>query len=522
MLKIMNKTKLLIMFFVGLLLVGSVNAADKYVSVTGAGSHNGQLGNEWTLQEAVANAVAGDTVHVAVGFYNLTAALNFNKDGTASNPITWTGVISDYDLGVSSSSADGSQSTVLRSTFINNGAINMNGDYNIFKNMVFQQDTVGKVLMYVSGNYVTLDSTASKYPSNVGSSSNHLILVYGTHVTFKYSSFYNGPRTIIWVRKNSGTQGDYFTMEYCTLKGASNHAPIQIMPDTGLTNSPLIQGTILRNNYFVDNPYAHSIYLRHTQNFKIYNNLFVNSGGRYGTPVNVQTHSAEPFDTYNANGLIAYNTYVADGYSTPQEFIHHFGNMNNVSMYNNLAVFSSVSTVYRSGCVNNTVSAGLNWKSDYNMFYAENDPTWTSSKNSEWNNDASCGRTTYSWAQTKSVLGFDVHSVVGVLPQFVNAEARDYHLKSTSRGIGEGIPLASLGITTDKDGNPRDPIHPTIGAYEYVDGAALSIVFHPADTSQNGCIDLGEISEYVNLWLSNQGVTLESVSGAVNLWIGGC
>jgi hypothetical protein len=58
-----------------------------------------------------------------------------------------------------------------------------------------------------------------------------------------------------------------------------------------------------------------------------------------------------------------------------------------------------------------------------------------------------------------------------------------------------------------------------IGALPCID----SVQFNPADNSPcDGCISLGEISEYVNLWLSNQGVTLENVSGAVNLWIGGC
>lgn len=64
--------------------------ADRYVTVTGAGSHNGTIGNEWTITEAFTNAVAGQTVHIAAGDYgsvNCTVA----NDGTATDPIKFIG-----------------------------------------------------------------------------------------------------------------------------------------------------------------------------------------------------------------------------------------------------------------------------------------------------------------------------------------------------------------------------------------------------------------------------------------------
>jgi len=50
-------------------------------------------------------------------------------------------------------------------------------------------------------------------------------------------------------------------------------------------------------------------------------------------------------------------------------------------------------------------------------------------------------------------------------PQFVDLAGKDYHLKSTSPAIDKGV---NLGVTTDKDGNPR-PVGrgPDIGAYEF-------------------------------------------------------
>jgi hypothetical protein len=97
------------------------------------------------------------------------------------------------------------------------------------------------------------------------------------------------------------------------------------------------------------------------------------------------------------------------------------------------------------------------------------------------------------------------------------------YLQSTSPAINQGedirVLVESFGLPwTDINGNPRDGT-PTIGAYEYVDG---SVTYHPADLNQNGCIDLGEISEYVGLWLNGSGVTLSQVSEGVNEWMKGC
>jgi hypothetical protein len=44
----------------------------------------------------------------------------------------------------------------------------------------------------------------------------------------------------------------------------------------------------------------------------------------------------------------------------------------------------------------------------------------------------------------------------------------------------------------------------------------------PPDDNNDGCVSLGEISSYVNLWLNNQGVTLDQVSSGVLWWVHGC
>jgi hypothetical protein len=108
-------------------------------------------------------------------------------------------------------------------------------------------------------------------------------------------------------------------------------------------------------------------------------------------------------------------------------------------------------------------------------------------------------------------------------PEFVNIATHDFKLQSTSPAIDAGVTLETP-YNFDRDGvyRPQGTAW-DIGAYEYVGGTVSCVSVSPADNSPcDGCISLGEISEYVNLWLSNQGVTLENVSGAVNLWIGGC
>lgn len=69
--------------------------ATHYASPTGAGAHNGSRGNEWTLAEAYANAVAGNRVQFAPGTYVArsggvrTQAFTPRNNGTAAQPIVF-------------------------------------------------------------------------------------------------------------------------------------------------------------------------------------------------------------------------------------------------------------------------------------------------------------------------------------------------------------------------------------------------------------------------------------------------
>jgi hypothetical protein len=63
---------------------------DRYVTVTGAGSHNGTLGNEWTLSEACTNASSGMCVWIEKGDYGSGNFIIANN-GTADAPIQFIG-----------------------------------------------------------------------------------------------------------------------------------------------------------------------------------------------------------------------------------------------------------------------------------------------------------------------------------------------------------------------------------------------------------------------------------------------
>jgi hypothetical protein len=65
---------------------------ERYASVTGAGSNNGTLGNDWTLAQAIAGVSSGQRVNLQAGTYsNTTTNLTWSTAGTSSAPIQWRG-----------------------------------------------------------------------------------------------------------------------------------------------------------------------------------------------------------------------------------------------------------------------------------------------------------------------------------------------------------------------------------------------------------------------------------------------
>lgn len=81
--------RFLIIFFICI----SVNAQTRYVTATGAGSHDGTSeANAWTLAEAFTNAAAGMTINCKAGNYG-ALQLTLTTSGTQANPIIFRGYI---------------------------------------------------------------------------------------------------------------------------------------------------------------------------------------------------------------------------------------------------------------------------------------------------------------------------------------------------------------------------------------------------------------------------------------------
>lgn len=447
---------------------------DLYVTPTGAGTHSGaDLSNAMTLQEAVSAAVAGDTVFVQKGLYPLVSNIVFSNSGTAANPIVFRGVRADENERTASST----NNTVIRQdNSTTNGAISISGDYITFDNLILLEQYPKNLLsVSSSSDHFKMDSVVTQYPSNVGSSSNHAVLVKGTNTQFYYCYFWRSPRTIVWVESMPNNNCNNFIADYCTFDDYSNHYAIQCMPATSGSGNPdtndpqtyYLLGGRISNCLFINGNWDSGIYIRHVKDYKIYNNLFVNGGSYYGVINFEATNGSVSSPAYDANSIFAnntiYDTRAGTGVwnSGTNELVGHgFTNMQGWTFANNLVSAQNATYLYRLITGRSTSGCAQYEYVDYNMYYLA---LQTAGITSIYPN-ASCVSTTYTWAQWKSTLGFDTHSIIDTNPNFVNPTTDpatwDFHLGTQRLGTN----LSAWGITTDRDGVTRT--NWTIGAYE--------------------------------------------------------
>jgi len=94
--------------------------AEKYVTVTGGGLHDGSSeANAWTFDEAYANHSAGDRINMKAGTYTITQVMSVWQNGTNSSPISWRGyktTIGDLDSRPTSQLVDGTDLPLIQTT----------------------------------------------------------------------------------------------------------------------------------------------------------------------------------------------------------------------------------------------------------------------------------------------------------------------------------------------------------------------------------------------------------------------
>jgi len=128
---------------------------ERYVTTTGAGSHNGTSeANAWTLTEAVANAAAGQRINIKAGTYaNTTTDQNFAANGTTTAPIWLRG----YNTAIGDLDAD--FTTAKPAITFTTGRLLITGNYYFISNLNISgaQVTNGQVRLGAGGDRYCFD-----------------------------------------------------------------------------------------------------------------------------------------------------------------------------------------------------------------------------------------------------------------------------------------------------------------------------------------------------------------------------
>lgn len=143
-----------------------------------------------------------------------------------------------------------------------------------------------------------------------------------------------------------------------------------------------------------------------------------------------------------SNVILAYNTvWVGVSNSGSTAIDVNWGS--NLQFFNNIALNTGGGWVKEISGYSTTSNVPV---SDYNLYYGNSSYPFYYVK------------TMSGLSDVVAMTGLEQHSV-SFYPALVNMQSNLSHLD------GAGIPIA--GLTTDINGNPRDPSHPDIGAYEF-------------------------------------------------------
>ena len=512
--------KKLLLMLILLLLVGSVSATDWYVDNAVSVNGNGQSwSNAWKNLSSINWSVLqpGDTVYISGGSTEKVydEQLNIMKSGSPNNRIKITKGVDEGHNG----------KVVIKQIRI------WNQKHLEVSNLYVINDNASMVGVYVVGRVAggVKDVIIKNNYINVASGGIHISGYNPYYYTDQVDDVHIINNTlIIDVVNNAQTDGLY---------------------------THYVQNLYIEDNYFniYNNNTRHNDLIQtanHVTNITIARNILIHRSRRSAIVGNadnglmmtgldgvVNIHNnviARPYD----DGRLGIAVYVAGGYNScginatmPNGSLYCLMFTPLIYFYNNIVITDSSGNAVTIVATNRGVSERVdpNSKIKNNIFFCERCNSTVSISflinpeninhniydvGSEWILNYNGGKT----LEQLRVLGVEMNgSWTNVT--FINKELFDYRLASNSRGIDEGV---DLGINYNKALNnvsrPQGAAW-DIGAFEYVSG---STQYHPADLNQNGCVELGEISVYVGLWLNNQGVSLSEASSAVSVWLSGC
>jgi hypothetical protein len=492
----MNANKMIFLtffFIVGLLLVGFVNAAVYYASPNNLTIGNGSLQNPWGLRTGLLNIQAGDTLNVLSGTI-INADFSISSSGTSENNRI---IVQAYDSN-NKPVLIGSNNSVTQ-------VLSVNGNYVTVKDFVIKGNASGRRTIRIQGDYVTLDGVESYYIAQGESSSNHNINAYSAkNLVIRNSLVDNSPRNGIYlISSYPNGSADNCLIENTEIRYVTTHHPINIFPNTGDTTVLPIKGCIIRNNYIHDGGGQSAFFVRNFEDFQIYNNVVINMGN--GLSISSGNYGQ---DAYDAHGSFTNNIIVVNnGYGVMDWTANYLTIKNNIfygTFYSNQVLRFEEN--YLDADSDGVPIIGHDIGN--NIYY-----NTSGQLRFDWGTNTYTGLS--AW---QSAAGHDTNSM-HTDPLF--SDITRGLLSSNSPAVDAGVVV--LGYNNDYNNKLRTG-NWDIGAYEInapVGGGGGS--YHPADTNQDNCISLGEISVYVGLWLGgNSGVTLTQVSNGVSTWMQGC
>lgn len=273
----------------------------------------------------------------------------------------------------------------------------------------------------------------------------------------------------------------------CGGPGADGGAVFNFRQDA--TDGRIIDDVFIHHNYMHDSSYGQFLYLEQTGgdnygDFYVYDNL-IHDINQYGGGSAVRTiHAQSDADIYCYNNIF----YDCGGAQTVVR------TLTSTTLYSSNNIYYTTGDSYIEASDNSVII------SENDIFYGNGDPLTGT-------------RYTYTNEQVTD-------------PLFSDIAGDDYTLQATSPAIDAGTSDVSSLLLSDLLGNPRPmdgdesgTAEFDIGAYEYTGDYSYS---HPADTSGEGCVDMGELNDYINLWFQDsQGVSMVDVMDAISFWRAG-